>query len=57
MHEYAQDDMSYLYHYDTPDLVITFTCNLQWIEIRQELFLGQSLIDRHDITARVFKIK
>ncbi|GBP75982.1 hypothetical protein EVAR_32233_1 [Eumeta japonica] len=57
MHEYAQDAMSYICHYGTPDLLITFTCNPQWTEIRQELFIGQSPIDRHDITARVFKRK
>ncbi|VEN40881.1 unnamed protein product, partial [Callosobruchus maculatus] len=57
MHEYAQDAMSYVRHYGSPDLFITFTCNPQWIEIRQELFPGQSPIDRHDITARVFKRK
>lgn len=57
MHEYAQDAMSYVRHYGTPDLFITFTCNPKWTEIRQELFPGQSPIDRHDITARVFKRK
>ncbi|GBP16605.1 hypothetical protein EVAR_89204_1 [Eumeta japonica] len=40
MHEYAQDAMSYVRHYGTADLFITFTCNPQWIEIKQELFLG-----------------
>ncbi|XP_076273146.1 uncharacterized protein LOC143204485 [Rhynchophorus ferrugineus] len=57
MHEYAQDAMSYVRHYGTADLFITFTCNPQWIEIKQELFPGQSPIDRHDITARVFRQK
>ncbi|XP_076272198.1 uncharacterized protein LOC143203777 [Rhynchophorus ferrugineus] len=57
MHEYAQDAMSYVRHYGTADLFITFTCNPQWIEIKQELFPGQSPIDRHDITARVFTQK
>ncbi|CAH2224923.1 jg5073, partial [Pararge aegeria aegeria] len=57
MHEYAQDAMSYVRHYGTADLIITFTCNPQWIEIKQELFPGQSPIDRHDITARVFRQK
>ncbi|XP_076254318.1 uncharacterized protein LOC143192709 [Rhynchophorus ferrugineus] len=37
MHEYAQDAMSYVRHYGTADLFITFTCNPQWIEIKQEL--------------------
>ncbi|XP_050065531.1 uncharacterized protein LOC126554502 [Aphis gossypii] len=57
MHEYAQDAMSYVRHYGTTDLFIIFTCNPQWIEINQELFSGQSPIDRHDITARVFRQK
>ncbi|KAL4153788.1 hypothetical protein QTP88_001621 [Uroleucon formosanum] len=57
MHEYAQDTMSYVRHYGTADLFITFTCNPHWIEIKQKLFPGQSLIDRHDITARVFRQK
>lgn len=57
MHEYAQDAMSYVRHYGRPDLFITFTCNPQWIEIRNNLQAGQSPSDRHDITARVFKQK
>lgn len=57
MHEYAQDAMSYVRHYGTADLFITFTCNPHWIEIKQELFPGQSPIDRHDIIARVFRQK
>ncbi|CAF4836778.1 unnamed protein product [Pieris macdunnoughi] len=57
MHEYAQDAMSYVRHYGTPDLFITFTCNPKWTEIQKELFNSQSPIDRHDITARVFKMK
>lgn len=57
MHEYAQDAMTYVRHYGTPDLFVTFTCNPRWAEIQQELFPGQSPIDRHDITARVFKRK
>jgi len=57
MHEYAQDTMSYARHYGTQDLFITFTCNPQWTKIRQELFIGQSLIDCHEINTRVFKRK
>lgn len=57
MHEYAQEAMSYVRHYGTADLFITFTCNPQWIEIKQALFPGQSPIDRHDITATVFRQK
>lgn len=57
MHEYTQDAMSYVRHYGRPDLFITFTCNPQWTEIQDNLFTGQSTVDHHDITARVFKQK
>lgn len=57
MHEYAQDSMSYVRHYGRPDLFITFTCNPKWTEIKDLLFAGQSPVDRHDLTARVFKQK
>nr|XP_041631043.1 uncharacterized protein LOC121502160 [Drosophila kikkawai] len=57
MHEYAQDAMSYVRHYGRPDLFVTFTCNPKWSEIKKELLHSQTPIDRHDITARVFKQK
>lgn len=55
--QYAQDTMSYVRHYGRPDLFITFTCNPQWKEIKENLFEGQNPIDRHDIMARIFKLK
>ncbi|KAJ4441100.1 hypothetical protein ANN_10950 [Periplaneta americana] len=55
MHEYAQDAMTYVRTYGRPDLFITFTCNPIWPEIKDELIFGQAPIDRHDLTARVFK--
>ncbi|XP_055845040.1 uncharacterized protein LOC129911312 [Episyrphus balteatus] len=57
MHEYAQDGMTYVRRDGRPDLFITYTCNPQWKEIRDHLLLGQRPIDRHDITARVFRQK
>lgn len=57
MHEYAQDAMSYVRHYGRPDLFVTFTCNPKWSEIEKELLYSQTPVDRHDITARVFKQK
>lgn len=57
MHEYAQDAMTYVRNYGRPDLFITFTCNPQWSHITDNLFAGQNSTDRHDITARVFKLK
>ncbi|XP_063907805.1 uncharacterized protein LOC135125948 [Zophobas morio] len=55
MHEYAQGAMSYVRHYGRPDLFVTFTCNPKWSEIKRELLHSQTPVDRHDITARVFK--
>lgn len=57
MHEYTQDAMSYVRKYGRPDLFITFTCNPQWDDIKNNLFDGQTPTDRHDITARVFRQK
>ncbi|UYV60494.1 hypothetical protein LAZ67_1001322 [Cordylochernes scorpioides] len=57
MHEYTQDAMVFVRTYGRPDLFITFTCNPSWPEINGELFNGQKPMDRHDLTARVFKLK
>ncbi|XP_055307038.1 uncharacterized protein LOC129571291, partial [Sitodiplosis mosellana] len=57
MHEYTQDAMSYVRKHGRPDLFITFTCNPQWADIKNNLFDGQTPTDRHDITSRVFRQK
>jgi hypothetical protein len=57
MQEYAQDAMSYVRAYGCPDLFITFTCNPTWPAIKEELIFGQTPVDRHDLTARVFQQK
>ncbi|GFW51845.1 helitron_like_N domain-containing protein [Trichonephila clavipes] len=57
MHEYAQDVIAYVRLYGGPDLFITFTCNPAWDEIQQLLLPGQMPVDRHDVTARVFRQK
>lgn len=57
MQEYAQDAMTYVRHYGRPDLFVTFTCNQNWSEIKDNLMPGQTKLDRHDITARVFRQK
>ncbi|XP_023248094.1 uncharacterized protein LOC106644785 [Copidosoma floridanum] len=57
MHEYAQDAVTYVQNYGTPDLFITFTCNPKWTEIERELEPGQNPQDRHDIITRVFQQK
>ncbi|KAI8420000.1 hypothetical protein MSG28_008600, partial [Choristoneura fumiferana] len=57
LHAYTQDAFSYVQKYGRTDLFLTFTCNPAWTEIKEELMDGQRQTDRHDIIARVFKIK
>ncbi|GFU68993.1 helitron_like_N domain-containing protein [Trichonephila clavipes] len=49
--------MTYVQHFGWPDLFITFTCNPKWPEIVDLLNQGQKSHDRHDIIARVFRVK
>ncbi|GBM47192.1 hypothetical protein AVEN_271256-1 [Araneus ventricosus] len=56
MHEYAQDPMPYVLSYGYPDLIITFTCNTTWSEIK-ELAHCQSSVDHHDLIDRVIRQK
>lgn len=44
-------------HYGRPSLFTTFTCNPKWHEIKNELLNSQTAKDRHDIVARIFKLK
>ena len=57
MHEKCQDAMTYVKHNGAPDLFVTMTCNPNWQEITSELFPGQKPKDRHDLIARVFRLK
>ncbi|VDK62875.1 unnamed protein product [Onchocerca ochengi] len=57
MHEYAQDVIAYVRHYGRPDQFLTFTCSPAWDDIQNLLLPGQSPVDRHDITASVFRQK
>ena len=47
--EYIQDAMTYVPAYGRPDLFITFTCNLNWDEIKNLLLSGQTSMHRHEI--------
>jgi len=53
MQEYIQDAMTFVRAYGRPDLFITFTYNPKWDKIKIALLPGQSVIDRHDIIARM----
>ncbi|GFY00863.1 helitron_like_N domain-containing protein [Trichonephila clavipes] len=57
LHEYTQDAFISVRNYGRTDLFITMTCNPAWPEITRKLIPGQNSMDRHDLTARVFKIK
>jgi hypothetical protein len=43
--------------YGRPDVFITMTCNPDWKEIRDSLLQNQTIYDRPDLVARVFKLK
>jgi len=49
--------MTYVRKFGRPDLFITFTCNPEWLEIKNELFQDQKSFDIHDIISRVFHLK
>ncbi|VDK79069.1 unnamed protein product [Onchocerca ochengi] len=49
--------IAYVCHYGRPDLFITIICNPTSDDIQKLLLPGQSPIDRHDITVRVFRQK
>ena len=64
MHGKGQDGLTYVKYYGRSDLFITFTCNPNWPEIKS-CFSNEPLLEsnkqiaqhRHDIVARVFKLK
>lgn len=57
MQEYIQDAMTFVHAYVRSDLFITCTCNPKWNETKIVFLPGQTAIDQHDITARVFRQK
>ncbi|KAL4112576.1 hypothetical protein QTP88_016331 [Uroleucon formosanum] len=57
MHVRAQDALTYVRHYGSSDLFVTFTCNLIWQKIQEALLRGQKHYHRPDIIARVFNRK
>ena len=52
-----QDSMAIVREHSKPDLFITMTCNPNWKEIKDELKEGQSVQDRPEVVARIFKRK
>ena len=52
-----QDGMAICRKYHKPDFFVTMTCNINWEEIQRELRESESVKDRPDLVARVFKQK
>ena len=57
LHMKYQDAISMVREFGKPDLFITFTCNPQWKEITENLPKYQSVENRPDLVARVFRLK
>ena len=57
MHQAYQDSMAIVTAFGKPDLFITFTCNSNWPEIKNNLLPGQEPSDRPDLISRVFSLK
>lgn len=49
--------MTYVRTYGKPDLFITFTCNPNWLEIKENIHTNATPQDRYDIINRVFNLK
>ncbi|XP_021744629.1 uncharacterized protein LOC110710611 [Chenopodium quinoa] len=49
--------MSLVQRFGKPDLFVTMTYNANWLEIKQELAVGEKVQDRPDIVARIFRAK
>nr|XP_026487949.1 uncharacterized protein LOC113394741 [Vanessa tameamea] len=54
MNEKSQDAMTYVRKFGRPDLFITFTCNSEWAEIKNELLPDQHSYHRHDLVLEYF---
>lgn len=57
MNERCRDAMAMFAKLGPPDLFITFTCNANWPEIKDNLKQGQQACDRPDLVSRVFNLK
>ncbi|XP_047257573.1 uncharacterized protein LOC124889644 [Capsicum annuum] len=51
------DAMALVQHFGKPNLFITMTYNLNWVDIKENLIKGQLPQDRPDLVTRVFRAK
>lgn len=52
-----QDAMAIVHRLGKPTYFIRVTCNPKWPEIAKNLKKGQTVVDRPDLTCRVFQLK
>ena len=57
LYKLFQNSMALIRKFGKPDLFITFTCNTNWPEIKDNLKDQEHAFNRPDLCARVFKIK
>jgi hypothetical protein len=57
MQQLFQDSMCLVTHFSKPDLFVTFTANPKWEKVTAALFTDQTVADRPNIIARVFRAK
>ena len=57
MKQLYQDAIALSTKFGRPDFFITFTCNPNWKEIKENLLPGERPTDRPDLIARVFNQK
>jgi hypothetical protein len=57
MHQRYLDGMAIARHFKKIDIFLTMTANPNWIEVKRQLFRGQTVIDRPDLVSRVFQLK
>jgi hypothetical protein len=57
MQQFFQDSIYLITHFGKPDLFVTFTANPRWEEVTAAFFTDQTVANRPDIIARVFRAK
>ena len=57
MHQCYLDRMAIACHFKKIDIFLTMIANPGWPEIKRELYLGQTVIDRPDLVTHVFQLK
>jgi hypothetical protein len=57
MQQLFQDSIYLVTHFSKPDLFMTFIANPKWEEVTAALFTDQTIVNRPNIIARMFRAK